>query len=318
MFYIVLFMALLSVSMLYIHLAKKYNIVDQPNHRSSHSKVTVRGGGIIFPIAVLLWWFMTDFQHPWMVFGLVAISTISLLDDMFSISRKLRFGIQILALTMSFYDLGVFDQESLWTLPFLYFVALGIINAINFMDGINGITGVYFLVFFGSIMAIHQFLPIFESELIRYILLSILVFLVFNFRKNALMFAGDIGSISIAYLVIYFMGKWYMANPDWTIILFLSVYGMDAFLTLGQRLLKGENVALPHRSHLYQLFVNQLKKQHILISLIYGAAQFLINFVLFIRPQSNPSPLLAAVVLIGMAATYLMIKLPIQKRFKLI
>lgn len=132
------------------------------------------------------------------------------------------------------------------------------------------------------------------------------------------MFAGDIGSISIAYLVIYFMGKWYMENQDWTIILFLSVYGMDAFLTLGQRLLRGENVALPHRSHLYQLFVNQLKKQHVVISLAFGAAQFLVNFLLFIWPQANPAPVLAAVVLIAMAAIYLMIKLPIQKKFKLI
>ena len=223
MLYVVLFIIFFFTSLAYIRIAKKFNIVDQPNHRSSHSEVTVRGGGIIFPIAVLLWWATNDFLNTWMVLGLVWIATVSFLDDMFTLSRKLRFAIQIIALTMSFYDLGVFEQQTLWILPILYFIALGIINAINFMDGINGITGLYFLVFFGSFMAINQYMPLFDSSLTQYILLSILVFLVFNLRKKALMFAGDIGSISIAYLVIYFLAKWYLASDNWTIILLLLI-----------------------------------------------------------------------------------------------
>ena len=318
MLYVVLFIIFFFTSLAYIRIAKKFNIVDQPNHRSSHSEVTVRGGGIIFPIAVLLWWATNDFLNTWMVLGLVWIATVSFLDDMFTLSRMLRFGIQIIALTMSFYDLGVFEQQTLWILPILYFIALGIINAINFMDGINGITGLYFLVFFGSFMAINQYMPLFDSSLTQYILLSILVFLVFNLRKKALMFAGDIGSISIAYLVIYFLAKWYLASDNWTIILLLLIYGADSFLTLGQRLLRGENVALPHRSHLYQLMVNQLKKDHVSVSLVFAFVQLLLNFVLFIYPQTFPSPLLAAIVLVGSALVYLMIKIPIQKKFNLL
>ena len=194
----------------------------------------------------------------------------------------------------------------------------GLINAYNFMDGINGITGLYFLVFFGSFMAINQYMPLFDSSLTQYILLSILVFLVFNLRKKALMFAGDIGSISIAYLVIYFLAKWFLASDNWTIILLLLIYGADSFLTLGQRLLRGENVALPHRSHLYQLMVNQLKKDHVSVSLVFAFVQLLLNFVLFIYPQTFPSPLLAAIVLVGSALVYLMIKIPIQKKFNLL
>jgi UDP-N-acetylmuramyl pentapeptide phosphotransferase/UDP-N-acetylglucosamine-1-phosphate transferase len=317
MTFIIVFLVLLLLALIYIRTATKYGIVDRPNDRSSHSEVTVRGGGIIFPIAVLLWWMVSDFLNTWMVLGLVWISVVSLLDDMFTLSRKLRFGIQFLALTMAFYDLGVFEQKPFWALPILYFVALGIINAINFMDGINGITGLYFLVFFGSILAINQFMPIFENDLIQYIILSILVFLIFNLRKKALMFAGDIGSISLAYLAIYFLTKWYLASGEWTIILFLLVYGTDSFLTLGQRLLRGENVALPHRSHLYQLLVNQLKKEHVIISLLFALIQFALNFSLFIYPQSVPTPLMAAIILVVSAVFYLFTKKTIQKKFDL-
>lgn len=312
----IVFLALLLAGLVYYRFALRFGIVDKPNLRSSHTDVTVRGGGIIFPVAVIFWWMGNDFLHTWMVIGLIWISAISFLDDMFALSRKLRFSIQFLAISMAFYDLGVFEQEALWTLPILYFVALGIINAINFMDGINGITGIYGIVFFASILAINQFMPIFSESLIRYVLLAILVFLIFNFRRKALMFAGDIGSISMAYLMIYLMVQWYLASGNWTIILFLVVYGMDSFLTLGRRLLRKENIGLPHRTHLYQIFANQLQKDHVIISLIYGMIQLAFNLVFFIFPQSYPHPLVAVLLLVVSALVYLGIKIPLIKKFK--
>lgn len=313
--YFLVFTILLALATLYFLLAKKFNIVDRPNHRSSHTEVTVRGGGIIFPIAIILWWLINDFLHTWMVIGMVWIAAISLMDDLFTLSRKLRFGVQFLALTMAFYDLGLFYQQPYWSLPILYFIALGIINAINFMDGINGITGLYSLTFFGTILVVNHYMPLFEESIIQYLILSIFVFLVFNFRKKALMFAGDIGSISIAYMMIYFLVQWYLAGQRWTIILLLLVYGADSFLTLGQRLLRGENVALPHRSHLYQLLVNQLKWQHIFVSLGYAIIQFALNYLLFIKPQSYPTSIIASLTLVITALVYLSVKRPIQKKF---
>jgi UDP-N-acetylmuramyl pentapeptide phosphotransferase/UDP-N-acetylglucosamine-1-phosphate transferase len=313
----IVFLSLLLVGLIYYRLAKKFNIVDKPNQRSSHSEITIRGGGIIFPLAIIFWWIVFDFSHSWMVLGLILISSVSFLDDIYSLSRKLRFGTQFIALSMSFYDLGIFAKEPLWSLPILYFIALGIINAINFMDGINGITGLYHLVFFGSILAVNQYFPIFEGEMIQYIILGILVFLIFNLRKRALMFAGDIGSISLAYLVIYFLTQWYLTAENWTIILFLIVYGIDSFLTLGQRLLKRENVTQPHRAHLYQLLVNQMKFGHVTISIVFALAQFLMNFLFFILPAGYPSGLVASISLIAFAATYLILKISIQRKFGL-
>lgn len=312
----ILFLSLLLLALVYYRLAKKFGIVDKPNHRSSHSDVTVRGGGIIFLFAIIFWWMVYDFHHTWMVLGIVWISVVSMLDDMFTVSRKLRFGVQFLALSMAFYDLGVFEEESWWVLPILYFVALGIINAINFMDGINGMSGVYGLVFFGSLLGINEYMPIFDDGLIRYVVLALLVFLIFNFRKKAFMFAGDIGSISLAYLIIYFLVQWYLASHNWTIVLFLLIYGADSLITLVQRLLRGQNVALPHRTHLYQIFANQLKKDHVLIALVYGLLQLVFNVMFFIFPQSYPPSWVGALILIVSALVYLTIKTPLIKKYK--
>lgn len=307
-------MILTGLEFVYYFIAKKFKIVDVPNHRSSHSRLTVRGGGIIFPVAVILWWFVFDFQHTWMLLGLLLISGISLLDDLFELSRKLRFGIQFLALSCSFYDLGLFSAFPVYTWPVFFFIALGIINAINFMDGINGITGAYGIVFFGSLMVLNVSLEIFDENLIQYIILSISVFLLFNFRKNALMFAGDIGSISIAYLMIYFMIDWYMKTGSWTVVLILLIYGADVFLTMVERYRRGEKLTEPHRSHLYQLLVNQKKIPHILVAITYALLQMLVNFFLFFdSPTGLPNLYLAIGALVGTAIVYLLIKNRINK-----
>lgn len=316
--YLIVFLLLMLIGLVYHRLAIKFGIVDKPNHRSSHSSVTVRGGGILFPFAVIFWWMAFDFLHTWMVLGLVWIATVSLLDDMYTLSRKLRFGVQFLALSMAFYDLGVFERMNWMALPLLYFVSLGIINAINFMDGINGISGLYALVFFGSVLAVQEYMPIFEESLIRYVILSVLVFLFFNLRKKALMFAGDIGSISIAYLMIYFLVQWYLVGHSWTIILFLMIYGIDVFLTMAQRLKNRENITQPHRSHLYQLLVNQSKHDHVTIAIIYAVLQGVVNFGLFIYHQTLPSPLLAGAILLVSMLVYLFIKSRIRKKYQLI
>ena len=313
----IVFLALLLAALVYYRLANKLNIVDKPNDRSSHSNVTVRGGGILIPIAALLWWLVFDFQHTWMVLGILVISGISMLDDIYTISSKIRFGIQFLAISMAFYDLDVFTQIHWAGLPFLYFIGLGIINAINFMDGINGITGLYGLVFLGSLLAVNIYTGIFDDHLIHYEILAICVFLLFNLRKKALMFAGDIGSISLAYLFIYFLMQWYLAEPTWTIILFLSVFGIDAFLTILKRLKNRENVLKPHRSHLYQLLANEAKKDHVIIALVYAMLQMGVNFFWFIYPQSTPSPLTGILLLVGLGAIYLVVKYFLKKRYKI-
>ncbi len=312
---LIIFLSLLLVGLIYHRLANRLGIVDKPNNRSSHTHVTVRGGGIIFPIAALIWWFTNDYQNTWMIIGLLWVATVSMLDDIYSLSGRLRMGVQFIGISMAFYDLDLFNQMPPWSLPILYFIALGILNAINFMDGINGISGLYAAVFFASIMAVNIYLPIFNVSLPEYQILAISVFLIFNLRRKAIMFAGDIGSISLAYLMIYYLTQWYLEAGDWTIILFLMIYGVDAFLTLANRLKDGEDLGEPHRKHFYQILVNQAGASHVLVALSYAIIQLLINLVFFILPQSTPSPYLASIILVVTGVVYVFAKRLVKKKY---
>ncbi|MEN2281270.1 glycosyltransferase family 4 protein [Algoriphagus sp. SE2] len=314
--HIIIFLILLLCALVYQRLAIKFNITDIPNHRSSHQHVTVRGGGILFPVAIIFWWMVYDFQNTWMVLGIVWISAISLLDDIYSLSSKFRMGVQFLALSMAFHDLDLFQQVDWYFLPLIYFVGLGVINSVNFMDGINGITGLYGLVFFGSLLAVNAFMPIFDRELLQYEILALCVFLLFNFRKKAIMFAGDIGSISLAYLMIYFMGKWFLYSGSWTVILMVLVYGADSFTTLAERIKNKEKVFEPHRKHLYQLLANEGKMDHVIIAIIYALIQMAINFFAFIQPQGMPDPYLALSIMLGLGFVYIVIKVIVVRKYK--
>lgn len=313
--YFIVFLSLLLIALIYHRLALRFKIIDKPNHRSSHIHTTVRGGGILFPLAVLFWWLAFDFQNTWMVIGIVSVAIISLLDDIYTISSKIRFAVQFLALTMAFYDLDVFSQINWFALPVLYFIALAVINGINFMDGINGITGLYGLVFLGSVMAVNIYTGIFDQFLIRYEILALCVFLLFNLRKKALMFAGDIGSISLAYLMIYLLMQWYLSSGSWTVILFLLVYGLDSALTIFNRIRKGEKISEPHRSHLYQILANQGGIPHTNIALIYAFLQLGINFVFFIYPKATPSPLVGLGIIVVTGLAYIAIKALFLKKY---
>ena len=312
---IIVFLFLGLLSFTYFFLAKKFNITDKPNHRSSHTQVTVRGGGIIFPIAALLWFFLYDFQHAWMIIGLALIATVSFLDDMYTLSRKVRFLVQFIALSLAFYDLGLFGQLDWYFLPIFYFVALGIINAINFMDGINGITGLYAIVFFGSLLALNQALEIFEENLINYQILAILAFLIFNLRKRALMFAGDIGSISIAYLMIYFMTQWFLNGGGWTVVLILLIFGADVFLTLGTRLINREKLTEPHRKHLYQLMANEGRISHILVAILFATLQGIFNYLVFIRTGTTPDSIEGLAIILLTGLMYLAVKINLKRKY---
>ncbi|WP_057936011.1 MraY family glycosyltransferase [Algoriphagus resistens] len=313
--YIIVFLILLLIALIYHRLALKFAIVDKPNHRSSHIHSTVRGGGILFPFAVVFWWMAFDFPNTWMVLGIVWVAAISLLDDIYTISSKIRFGIQFLALTMAFYDLEVFAQINWMALPVLYFISLAIINGINFMDGINGVTGLYGLVFLGSILAVNAYTGIFDQYLIRYEILAICVFLIFNLRKKALMFAGDIGSISLAYLMIYLLLQWYLHSESWTVILFLLIYGLDTALTIFERIRKREKISTPHRTHLYQILANQGENPHVNIALAYAILQLGINFAFFIYPQTTPDNYLALGILVISGLIYLAVKILLLKKY---
>ena len=208
--------------------------------------------------------------------ALTLITFISFVDDIRSTSQGLRLVFHFVAMVLMFYQWGLFSLSCWWIIIALI-VCTGIINAYNFMDGINGITGGYSLVILSALAYINAEIATFvEPALINTVLCSVLVFCFFNFRKKAKCFAGDVGSVSIAFILLFLIGKLIIKTEDFSWIILLSVYGVDSVLTIIHRLMLHENIGLPHRKHMYQLMANELKIPHVGVSLIYMAAQALV------------------------------------------
>ena len=283
MYYIIILVLLFLAELFYFRIADKCNIIDKPNERSSHTRITLRGGGIIFYFGVLTYFLTSHFEYPWFMLALTLITFISFVDDIRSTSQVLRLVFHFSAMALMFYQWGLFSLPW-WTLFVALIVCTGIINAYNFMDGINGITGGYSLVVLVALAYINEaVVPFVEQGFILTVLCSVVVFNFFNFRKRAKCFAGDVGSVCIAFVLLFFIGKLVIRTEDFSWIILLAVYGVDSVLTIIHRLMLHENIGLPHRKHLYQIMANELKNPHMVVSSVYMLVQALviIGYLLF-------------------------------------
>ena len=276
MYYVIILVLLFLAELFYFKVADKCNIIDKPNERSSHTRITLRGGGIIFYFGALAYFLTNHWEYPWFILALTLITFISFVDDIRSVSQGLRLMLHFSAMALMFYQWGLFTLPWWWIIVALI-VCTGIINAYNFMDGINGITGGYSLVILGALAYINVEITQFvEPALIYTVLCSVLVFCFFNFRKKAKCFAGDVGSVSIAFILLFLIGKLILKTEDFSWIILLAVYGVDSVLTIVHRLMLHENIGLPHRKHMYQLMANELKIPHVEVSLVYMFTQAVI------------------------------------------
>ena len=276
MIYLIYFVLLFIVELTYFQIAKQFNIIDNPNQRSSHTRITLRGGGVIFYFGILIYFILEGFQFPWFFLGLSLISAISFADDLKPQSSKLRLIIHFVAMICLFYQWDLFQLP--WYYTFLSLIlCIGILNAYNFMDGINGITGGYSLVIVGAFWYINSYqISFIDNQFVYLLILSLLVFNFFNFRKKAKCFAGDVGSISIAFILIFILGKLVIKISDFSYLIFFVVYGVDSILTIIHRIILKENIFEPHRKHLFQLMANELKISHLLVTSIYMLLQAII------------------------------------------
>ena len=276
--YLISFFVLFIVMLVYLKIANRFNIVDKPNNRSSHEVVTIRGGGIVFPISILMYFVLSGFQYPIFVAAIFIISAISFVDDIKPLNTSIRLVIQFISIVLVIVQL--FPDIPFLFIPLVLFILLGGVNAYNFMDGINGITGAYSLVLLCTFCYLNQSLSFIDNDLIVFGLLSVLLFLIFNFRTKALCFSGDVGSLSIALFVLFLLFKLIIVTGEPIYALFLMVYGIDSGFTLISRKLKGENIFEPHRTHLYQLLVHLKGYSHLSVSFLYSFIQLGINYLI--------------------------------------
>ena len=300
MYYLIVLVLLFLAELFYFYIADKYNIIDKPNERSSHTRITLRGGGIIFYFGVLAYFLTNHFEYPWFMLALTLITLISFIDDIRSTSQALRLVFHFSAMALMFYQWGLFSLPW-WTILVALIICTGIINAYNFMDGINGITGGYSLIILGALAFInHSVVSFVEPDLIYTLLCAVLVFNFFNFRKRAKCFAGDVGAVSIAFTILFLIGRLIIQTGDFSWIILLVVYGIDSVLTIVHRLMLHENIGLPHRKHMYQIMANELRMPHVVVALIYMMMQAIVVIGYLILREYGYWYLLGSVFLLSM------------------
>jgi UDP-N-acetylmuramyl pentapeptide phosphotransferase/UDP-N-acetylglucosamine-1-phosphate transferase len=277
--YLIIVIVLFAAELIYFRIADKYNIIDKPNERSSHSNIVLRGGGIIFMMVLWIWTAFYGFIYPWFVLAVTVIAGISFVDDIRSLSDKVRLIGQFAAMLLMFYQLGMLHWNMWCVVLLALIVCVGASNIINFMDGINGITGAYAFASLIPLYLLNEHLNFADPSLIIAVGLADLVFCLFNFRPKgkAKCFAGDVGSIGIAYILLFLIGALIMKTKDVTYLIFLLVYGVDGCLTICHRIILHENLGMAHRKHAYQIMANELKIGHMKISLLYMGMQLVVS-----------------------------------------
>lgn len=287
MIYALIFVLLILLELAYFRVADRFNIIDKPNQRSSHTSVTLRGGGIIFLIGAWLFAAFFGLEYGWFLLGLTLIGLVSFIDDIHSLPDSVRLVVQFAAMFLMFYQFGILNWHDWWIVLVALIVCVGITNAYNFMDGINGITGGYSLAVLAPLVYLNAKHGFIDMPYLYITGLILIVFCFFNFRKKAKCFAGDVGSITIAFILLFALGRLILQTGDFAYIVFLAVYGADSILTICHRIQLHENLGEAHRKHAYQLMANELKMPHIEVSLIYMAVQLAISFGMIFCPVNH-------------------------------
>ena len=316
-YYILITAVLIIGIIIYLKMAEKWSIIDQPNSRSSHLVVTKRGGGIIYLIALVIYMISSNFNMPSIIICGLLLGIMGFIDDVKNLDFKIKLIFQCLTIGY-FLSTGSYNGLEWYLLILMFFLIISSINILNFMDGINGLTILYSLSFLISFYIINAHIIAFtDSNFLLIVILSNLIIGYFNIRKKAVCFLGDVGAITMGFiyavLTITLILKTNSLSP---LILFL-VYFLDSGWTIVERLLAKENIFHPHRKHLYQLLVNEYKLSHLLVASIYFSIQALINITWLLNYEKDLSPIILISIFGIFSVIYLLTKKIVNKKLDL-
>lgn len=309
MIYIFTLIFLFALELLYLKIADKFNIIDKPNERSSHTKVTIRGAGVVFYVAAIIYFINCDFQYPWFFLGLTLLAYISFLDDIRGVHPNWRLFIHSISVLLMVCELGIINYP--WYFLALAFVfTIGVINAYNFMDGINGMTAFCTLIMGGLLLYVNTKINYIEQDFLIYTLLGVIVFGLFNFRKKAMCFAGDVGPAVLSFMLLFALSKLILKTGDFTYILFLGVYGIEIGWSVARRVYQGYHIFEPHRTFLLHMLSNEVGYNSLMVSVGYGLVQLALgaSVIYIVQFSASVQWSFVIVTLSGLSAFYLIIK----------
>jgi len=304
----------------YFPIARKLKLYDVPNKRSSHKTITFRGGGILIPISIIFYVLFFGFEHGiskyFFISGVLLSAMVSFYDDLKGSNAFVR-------LICHFISVGLIMMDVVEGVPYnplliilVTIIAVAAVNAYNFMDGINAITGLYTLAFIESIFFYNYKIEhIFDNNFLAIITIALLIFGYYNFRTKAILFAGDVGSVSLGLICVFYILYLIEHNHNIIYLSMLAVYGVESGLTIFYRLIKGQNIFQAHRMHLFQDLVHSTKLPHLTVSFFYTLLQIIINIGMFLCLKKGCSGYIyLAYVIVVLVCIYVILKYQIFKR----
>ena len=315
-YYLIIFLLLSAGMFIYLKIAEKWSIVDQPNLRSSHQITTKRGAGILYLLAFVIYLMVSSNNNLTLILSGLILGGVGFIDDLKNLNFKIKLAIQLIVI-LSY--LIVQDYLSLdWYYTILIFVFLiASINIFNFMDGINGLTILYSLSFLMSFYYINtEFISFINPNMLLVMIICNVIIGFLNIRTKAVCFIGDVGSISMGFLYATLALILMIKTNSFAPLVLIMVYAVDAGWTIMERLSLKENIFLPHRRHLYQILVNELRFSHILISISYFTIQMLLNMVWLLNYENKNSGIFLSTTFIILSICYLTIKKAVLKKLE--
>ena len=267
--------------------------------------------GLIVALAFVTYLFWHPYVLPeFFVAGFFIITAVSFLDDIFFLKHSFRLVLQMITMGMLMYQMpfSSFGTEVLPIYLASFIFGVGVLNAYNFMDGVNGMLTLHALLVFSGLYYLNEnivdmqgnSIPFTDSNFILSIIIPLAIFGFFNIRRSAIAFMGDVGSMSIAFITVFLIYSLIFKTGNYMYLLMFSVFGADAALTVCYKLLLGENIFVPHRDFLFKKLVHLGKWSHLKVSFWYFALQAFINLIVIgVFPTSPKLSTQISVLFIG-------------------
>ena len=286
------------------------------------------GMGLVLVCAFMFYGFSTGFTLPdYFVIGVLMLATVSFIDDLIFLKHSLRFLFQIVALLLMLWQLPITSQnQELLVLACAGLIfGIGVINAFNFMDGINGMLLLNCFVILGSFFYLNEFvedaagnpLNFTDSNFILSMMIAVAIMAFLNVRNKAVAFMGDVGSMTISIIILYLMYSLLLATGNYIYLLLFSIFGIDAGLTVGYKLILRQNIFVPHRDFLFKRLVHIARFPHLKVSIGYALVQLFINALVLMLPASMKYAQQLSLLFIGITVqvvTYVLLRNSMVRR----
>lgn len=287
-YYLFLAIALTIIEYAIVLVARRYKLGPCVTERSSHTRFTPTGGGFIWVISCIAATAMfgdLHLQQTWIFMaGVIILAVISYIDDLHPLPPVPRLISQVIILGLTFKQLCYPQALDIYLI--ILFCGVGLINGMNFLDGICGMLALYGLVVSSSLLYALHLVGQPSQEWLLLILSAVIVaqivFACFNLWD--VIFAGDVGSITLGFIQVFVAINLVLTTRDASYIIFFIVCIFDTGLTTVQRLFQGESILKPHRMNIYQMLNTEHNIPQVVVSIIYACLQLLIDALYFLLP----------------------------------